>query len=79
MQRQDELVRAGESFTLDATRGGLRVVDPDGDPLSYRVSLRGTADVEIRGTQLSGVLDGGAGKSRSKAPTRTARAPRPCS
>jgi cytochrome c peroxidase len=60
MQRQDELVRAGESFTLDATRGGLRVVDPDGDPLSYRVSLRGTADVEIRGTQLSGVLDGGA-------------------
>ncbi|HET9861991.1 MAG TPA: cytochrome c peroxidase [Steroidobacteraceae bacterium] len=60
MQRQDVLVTAGEPFTVDATLGGQRIVDPDGNGLRYRISLRGSDGVVVKGTQLSGVLPVGA-------------------
>ena len=51
---------AGESFTVDATLGGQRLTDPDGDPLTWRVRVRGDHAVAIHGTQLSGTLNGSA-------------------
>ena len=55
-ERVDKLVRVGESFSLDVSTVGARLVDPDGDPLSYEVILRGEPGVTVRGTQLSGRL-----------------------
>ncbi len=59
LERRDRLVNAGESFSLDATLGGARFSDPDGDPLAYRVTLRGPAGVSVRDTQVSGRLAAG--------------------
>jgi cytochrome c peroxidase len=55
--RADKLVQVGESFTLDATLGGARLTDPEGDPLVYLVTLRGNSGVAVNGTQLSGQLN----------------------
>jgi cytochrome c peroxidase len=58
--------RAGERAAL---AGAARVLaacgrdsgdGPDGDALEFRIRLRGSAAVTVNGTQLSGVLDGGA-------------------
>lgn len=54
--REDKLVQVGEAFTLDATRAGTRLTDPEGDPLTYIVSIRGAAGVAVNGTQVSGAL-----------------------
>ena len=54
--REDTLVQVGEVFTLDATRGGTRLTDPEGDPLTYMVSIRGSPGVAVNGTQVSGAL-----------------------
>ncbi len=54
--RADKLVQVGESFALDATLGGTRLTDPDGDPLAWLVSIRGDSGVVVNGTQLSGRL-----------------------
>ena len=50
--RADKLVQVGESFTLDATLGGTRLTDPEGDPLVYLVTIRGNSGVAVNGTQL---------------------------
>jgi len=54
--RQDVLVPAGENFSVDATLGGTRITDADGDRLRYEVTLRGPAGVTVSGTQISGKL-----------------------
>ncbi len=54
--RADRLVQVGESFTLDATLGGTRLTDPEGDPLTYIVTLRGSSGVSVSGTQVMGTL-----------------------
>lgn len=59
LERQDRLVQAGERFSLDATLGGARFSDPDGDRLAYRVTLRGPSGVSVRGAQVSGLLGAG--------------------
>jgi cytochrome c peroxidase len=56
-ERQDHVVQIGETFSLDATLGSTRLTDPDGDALSYQVSLRGFTGIAVNGTQLSGRLD----------------------
>lgn len=57
--RDDRRVSAGASFSLDATLGYTRLGDPDGDPLSYQVSVRGGPGVAVAGTQVSGALAAG--------------------
>ena len=54
--RDDRLVQAGENVSLDATLGGARMSDPDGDPVSYLVSLRGGPGFSVDGAQVSGQL-----------------------
>lgn len=55
-ERKDKLVQVGEPFSLDAAPFAARIDDPDGDALSYQVSLRGAPGVTVSGTQVSGVL-----------------------
>src|SRR5688572_20962643 len=55
--RADKLLQVGEDFTLDATLGGTRLTDPEGDPLAWLVTLRGNSGVAVNGTQLSGRLN----------------------
>jgi cytochrome c peroxidase len=55
--RADKLLQVGENFTLDATLGGTRLTDPEGDPLAWLVTIRGNSGVAVNGTQLSGRLN----------------------
>lgn len=54
--RDDRLVQVGEKVSLDATLGGTRMSDPEGDALTYLVTLRGPPGIAVEGTQLSGAL-----------------------
>jgi len=55
-ERKDKLVQVGEHFSFDAAPFAARIDDPDGDPLSYQVALRGAPGVTASGTQVSGAL-----------------------
>ena len=51
-------VPLGSHFDYDATKGGTVFSDPDGDELTYQVSLRGQTDhVVISGTHVTGEID----------------------
>jgi hypothetical protein len=50
------LVQTGQAVSIDTTLGGTRFSDPEGDPLTYRVTTRGYPGISVNGTQLSGSL-----------------------
>jgi cytochrome c peroxidase len=50
------LVQIGQAVNIDTTQGGARFSDPEGDPLTYRISQRGLAGMSVTGTQISGRL-----------------------
>src|ERR1044071_5811220 len=54
--RDDLRVQVGEPVSVDATRGGTRMADPDGDALDYRITLRGAAGLTVVGTRIVGAL-----------------------
>ena len=56
VDRKPVLVRVGESLSVDATLGGTRFADPEGDALTYKVSTRGIPGITINGTQVAGSL-----------------------
>ena len=52
------LVSIGTAFDYDATKAGTVFSDPDGDALTYAVSLRGqTGHLTITGTHVTGMFD----------------------
>jgi len=52
------LVSVGAAFDYDAAKAGTAFLDPDGDPLTYAVSLRGqTGHLTITGTHITGRFD----------------------
>ena len=55
-ERIDKLVKVGEPFTFDAATAGAKFFDPDGDALSYAITLRGATGITVDGTKLSGSL-----------------------
>src|SRR6185312_6548302 len=55
-ERIDKRVKVGEPFTFDAATAGAKFFDPDGDALSYAITLRGATGVTVDGTKLSGSL-----------------------
>jgi cytochrome c peroxidase len=54
--RADLLVALGEPVSFDASRGGTLVTDPDGDALTYRITLRGEPGLTANGAWISGAL-----------------------
>jgi cytochrome c peroxidase len=54
--RDDQLVQVGQPLALDATLGGTRFRDADGDALDYRITLRGAAGLAVAGTRITGAL-----------------------
>jgi cytochrome c peroxidase len=49
------LVSVGNRFDYEATKGGAVFTDADGDPLTYKVTLRGSAPgISVAGTHVSG-------------------------
>jgi cytochrome c peroxidase len=57
IERQDVLVKIGQDFAVDATLGGARFGDPDGDPLGYVVTVRGPPGVAVDGLQIRGKFE----------------------
>ena len=53
----DLLVNTGETVNVDATFAGATFSDPDGDPLTYSIQMRGAPGVSANGVQLSGTLN----------------------
>jgi cytochrome c peroxidase len=51
------VVRVGEQISLDLTPDPATVTEPDGDPLSYQIDLRGFPGLTAQGARLSGHLD----------------------
>lgn len=58
VERSHVLVQTGENVVIDATLGGTRFTDPEGDALTYLVSTRGVPGLTVNGTQVSGSLGG---------------------
>jgi len=56
-ERVDKLVRVGERFTFNTTTLASRFTDPDGDELSWSMTLRGDSAVTVNGASLSGQFD----------------------
>ena len=55
---EDILVSVGGVVDVDASKGGTAFTDPDGDVLSYSVSLRGIPrGITVNGTRVGGVFD----------------------
>jgi cytochrome c peroxidase len=56
VNRDDLRVQVGENLWLDATLGGARMADPEGDPVTYLVRLRGAPGITLDGTRVGGAL-----------------------
>ncbi|MFC4314298.1 cytochrome c peroxidase [Steroidobacter flavus] len=55
---EDRLIAVGGQVDLEGTRGGSAFRDPDGDPLTYEIQLRGASSaLSIAGTRVFGGLD----------------------
>jgi cytochrome c peroxidase len=59
VQRNDDIIlTVGEAIAVDASQSGRTFADPEGDRLTYDVSLRGAPrGLAISGTQVSGQID----------------------
>lgn len=54
----DQLVQVGDLVDLDASLGGAAFVDPEGDEITYEVTLRGEPrGLSVSGTRVSGIFD----------------------
>lgn len=54
----DYLLDVGGQIDVDASRNGAVFADPDGDPLTYEILLRGASSaLTATGTRVSGALD----------------------
>jgi hypothetical protein len=72
------LVQTGQAVSIDTTLGGTRFSDPEGDPLTYRVTTRGYPGISVNGTQLSGSERDGAVEVTVTAEDHTAHPPATC-
>ncbi len=53
----DRLVGVGSAFDVEASKAGRALIDPDGDALTFEVSLRGlTRDIAVSGTHVAGAF-----------------------
>jgi cytochrome c peroxidase len=56
-ENDDRLVTVGNEVSLDANQGGAVFTDPDGDPLSFEVTLRGLAlGLSVDDTRVVGAM-----------------------
>ena len=54
----DRILNVGARVDVEVTQGGIAFEDPDGDPLTYSVSLTPLSrGLRVEGTRVSGVLD----------------------
>jgi cytochrome c peroxidase len=54
----DVLVAVGDSVDIEASGAGAVFADPDGDPLTYEVALRGVyGGLSVIGTRVTGVMN----------------------
>ena len=55
----DLLLNIGATVSVDASFAGATFSDPDGDPLTYSIQMRGAPGVSANSAQLSGTLNSG--------------------